>query len=74
MGGRYCSNAVRIQVMEGGKLVIKPVDVATLYNDYSVNITKGISQPTFETIHMSDAKYTENGVTKYHDHSRILYK
>ncbi len=74
MGGRCGSNAVRIQVMDCGKLVIKPVHVATLYNDYCVNITRCIGQPTVETIHMSDAKYIEIGVRKYHNHSRIIYK
>ncbi len=57
MGGRDGSNAVPIQFMEGGTLVTKPVEVATLYNDYCVNITICIGQPTADTSHMSDTEF-----------------
>ncbi len=40
-GGR--GRVVPIQFMEGDTLVTKPVEVATLHNDYCVNITRGIS-------------------------------
>ncbi len=46
MGGRGGSNAIPIQFMEGDTLVTKPVEVAILYNDYCVNITRCIGQPT----------------------------
>ncbi len=49
----------------------KPVEVATLYNDYCVNITKGIGQPTADTSYMSDAEFVAYSVMKYQDHSSI---
>ncbi len=71
MGGRDGSNAVPIQFMEGGTLVTKPVETATLYNDYCVNITRGIGHPTVDTSHMSDAEFIAYIVVKYQDHSSI---
>ncbi len=57
--------------MEGDTLVTKPVEVATLYNDYCVNITRGIGQPTADTSHLSDAEFVANSVVKYQDHSSV---
>ncbi len=57
MVGRGGSNTVPIQCMEGDTLVTKPVEVATLYSDYCVNITRCIGQPTADTSHMSDAEF-----------------
>ncbi len=71
IGGRGGSNAVPIQFMEGDTLVTKPVDVATLYNDYCVNITRCIDQPTADTSHISDAEFVAYSVVKYQDHSSI---
>ncbi len=70
-GGRGGSNAVPIQFMEGNTLVTMPVEVAILYNDYCVNITRSIGQPTADTSHMSDAEFVAYSVMKYQDHSRI---
>ncbi len=51
--------------------MIKPVEVATLYNDYCVNITRCIGQPTANTSHMSDAEFVAYSVVKYQDHFSI---
>ncbi len=69
--GRRGGGAVPIQFVEGDTLVTKPVEVATLYNDYCVKITRGIGQPTADTSHMSDAEFVAYSVMKYHDHSSI---
>ncbi len=71
MGGRGGSNTVPIQFMDGDTLVTKPVEVATLYNDYCVNIIRCIGQPTADTSHMSDAESVAYSVVKYQDHSSI---
>ncbi len=68
---RGSSIAVPIHFMEGDTLVTKPVDVATLYNDYCVNITRCIGQPTADTSHMSDAEFVAYSAVKYQDHSSI---
>ncbi len=73
MGGRGGSNAVAIQFMEGDTLVTKPVEVATWYNDYCVNITRCIGQPTADTSHMSDTEFVAYSVVKYQDHSSIKH-
>ncbi len=68
---RGSSNAVPIQFMEGDTLMTKPVEVATLYNDYCVNITRCIGQPTADTSHMYDAEFVVYSVVKYLDHSSV---
>ncbi len=73
MGGRGGSNAVPIQFMEGDTLVTKPVEVTTLDNDYCVNITRCIGQPTPDTSHMSDAEFVAYSVVKYQDYSSVKH-
>ncbi len=67
------SNVVPIQFMEGDTLVTKPVELATLYNDCCVNITRCIGQPTADTSYMSDAEFVGYSVVKYQDHSSIKH-
>ncbi len=42
------------------------MDVATFYNDYCVNITTGIGQPTADTSDMSDTEFVAYNSLKYH--------
>ncbi len=58
MGGKGGSNAVgSIQLMEDDRLVTKPIDVATVFNEYYVNVTSSIGPPTEDMSHMSDVEF-----------------
>ncbi len=74
LGGKGGSNAVgSIQLMEDDTLVIKPIDVATVFNEYYVNVTSSIGPPTEAMSHMSDVEFVQHSVHKYKNHSSIQH-
>ena len=72
MGGKGGTNSVSIQLMEGDRLVTKPTEVANVFNEFYVNITRNIGPPTDDTSHMSDEQFVTHSIDKYTDHSSIL--
>ncbi len=63
--GSNVQNSDSIQLLENDRLVTDPVQVANVFNDFQVNITKHIGPPTEDKSDLSDLKCVHHSIDKY---------
>ncbi len=58
-------------LLENDRLVTDPVQVATVFNDFQVNITKYIGPPTEDKSDLSDLEFVHHSIDKYQNYSSV---
>ncbi len=61
-----------IQLLENDRLVTDPVQVANVFNDFQVNITKHIGPSTEDKSDFSDLEFVQHSIDKYQNHSSVI--
>ncbi len=70
--GKNAQNSDSIQLLQNDRLVTDPVQVANVFNDFQVNITKHIASPTEDKTDLSDLEYVQYSIDKYQNLSSVI--
>ncbi len=67
--GKNAQNSDSIQLLGNDRLVTDPVQVANIFNDFQVYITKHFRPPTEDKSDFSDLEFVQYSIDKYQNHS-----